>query len=346
VTVSWESLQRFACQLLCSAGVAEQEADLVASGLVWADLVGRHTHGVERLAIYLKRFRHGLISSPCNAEFIRHSETISTLRGNNGFGHYLGQIAISRPIEIAGRHGLGVVGVTQSNHFGAAAYYVQSAAEAQMIGLAFSNSTPQVAPYGGTTAVLGTNPFAFGAPTRSGQSVLVDFSTGAASGSMIRRATEAQKGIPEDILIDEMGRAVVDPSPLNRAVILPFGGAKGFCLGLMVEILSGVITGAGFSHEVASSYGDFDRRCNIGHLFMALDISRVMPMEEYYERMEMLVSSLKNSGRSKDVGEILIPGETRWRHYARQLAQGIGLDRRTIDLLQTLAAELKVSTPW
>jgi len=240
-----------------------------------------------------------------------------------------------------------MVGVHHSNHFGAGAYYVQMAAEDYKMGLAFSNSVPHVAPYGGITATLGTNPFAFGAPTRNGQSILVDFSTGASSGSMIMKAKEEGKNIPEGILIDGNGNAIVDPKHTAALeVILPFGGAKGFCLGLMVEILSAVITSSGISHEVASMYKNFEKSANVGHLFLAIDIAKLMPPENYFDRMDALIGFIKNAKKRKGVDEILIPGETRWRNYKKQLTEGISLELKTIASLNTLAKELNVPSPW
>lgn len=346
VKISHEKLQQFTYELLCSASVDAQEALIIAKIFVWFDLIGRDTQGVGRLPAYLKRVRCGLIRSPCHPEFTRKSETIYIINGNDGFGHYLGHIAMLKAIDIASVYGVGMVGVHHSNHFGAGAYYVQMAAQNHKIGLALSNSVPHVAPHGGVTAALGTNPFAFGAPTRSGRSILVDFSTGASSGSMIRKAIEEGENIPAGILIDENGNPVVDPEHAAQGVILPFGGAKGFCLGLMVEVLSGVITGSGISHEIASLHESFEKSSNVGHFLMAIDISQIMPQEDYYNRIDDLIGLIKNSKKKQGIDEILIPGETRWRNYEKQLTEGISLGLKTIESLNALAKELNVSPPW
>jgi LDH2 family malate/lactate/ureidoglycolate dehydrogenase len=346
VKISHKELQQFTFDLLCSAGVDAQEALIIAKIFIWFDLIGRYTQGVGRLHAYLKRVRHGLIKSPCHPEFVQKSETIFIVNGNDGFGHYLGHIAMSKAIEIANIYGIGMVGVHQSNHFGAGAYYVQMAAEDYKMGLAFSNAVPKVAPYGGITATLGTNPFAFGAPTRNGQSILVDLSTGASSGSMIMKAEKEGKNISEGILIDGNGDAIVDPRYADQGVILPFGGAKGFCLGLMVEILSGVITSSGISHEIASMHKNFERSTNVGNLFLAIDIAKMMHSENYFDRMDALIGFIKNAKKRKGVDEILMPGETRWRNYKRQLTEGIRLELNTIASLNTLAKELNVPLPW
>jgi len=344
--VSLETLEQLVFDILSSTGVDTEESKIIARVLVWNNLIGRSTQGVWRLSAYIDRFKKGLIKSPCHPKFISKSETIYILKGNDGFGHYLGHIGMGKAIEISDRYGVGLVGVCDSNHFGTGAYYIQMAAQNHKLAWAVSNSYPRVAPHGGLTAALGTNPFAFGAPTRQGQSILVDFSTGALAGSTIKKAVAEKSDIPRNTVIDANGNYVVNPNLASEGTILPFGGAKGFCLGLMIEILSGVITDSAISHEIASLYKNFDRSSRVGHLFIAIDISRIMPIERYFDRMERLINFLKSSKKKKEVNKILIPGETRWSNYHKQVKKGIHLDLESLRVLQELANELKLSTPW
>ena len=112
------------------------------------------------------------------------------------------------------------------------------------------------------------------------------------------------------------------------------------------RILSGVITGAAISHEIASLHRNFERSSNAGHFFMAVDISSIMSVENYYDRMDTLIEFIKASKTKSEVTEILIPGETRWRNYAKQLTEGICLEGRVIESLNTLAEELNIVVPW
>lgn len=347
--IECKKLQQFTYSILCAAGVTSEEAESVAQVLVWCDAIGRHNQGVIRIPTWLKRFKLGLIKSPCHPEFIQKSETISILDGNHGFGNYLGSIAMSKAIELADQYGIGMVGVRHSNHFSANAYYVQMAAAKSQIGLAFTNGFPRTAPHGGITATLGTNPLGFGAPMRNGESVLVDFSTSSSSGSAIRQAIVEDRPIPEGILLrkDRAASGANQKAPISdEDAILPFGGAKGFCLGLMVEILSGVITGSGISHEVGSAYKNFDHSSDVGHLFISIDISKVIDIERYYNKMDLLIAYIKASKKQMGIEEILIPGETRWRDYQRQLVEGIELESKTIESLESIAKDLNISIPW
>lgn len=346
IGVDYTVLEQFTTDLLCAAGVDQAEATIVAKVLVWTDLIGRSTHGLFRLPVYVKRYQHGLIASPSRPEWVQKADTIYLLEGHNGFGLYLGHLAMSKAIEVAAQFGVGVVGVWQSNHILAGAYYVELAAQQGKLGWVTSNAFPRVAPHGGITAALGTNPFAFAAPLPDGQSILVDFSTGALAGGTIKQAIAEQRDLPPGLVVNEAGRDIVDPTQANQGTILPFGGAKGFCLGLMVEILSGVITGAATSHEIASFYNDFERPANLGHFFLALDITKFMPIETYYERMETLLGFIKAAKLREGFAEILIPGESRWRTYHRQVAEGIELSPQTRQGLKDLAQELQVPVPF
>jgi LDH2 family malate/lactate/ureidoglycolate dehydrogenase len=320
-------LKRFIGEVLLAAGVDPREAPIIADVFVWFDLIGRHAQGVERLPVYLKRLELGLIVSPCYPELVRKSDAIYLLNGNDGFGHYLGHVAMSRAIDIAAERGVGVVGVCDSNHFGAGAYYAQLAAARLQLGLAVSNDAPRIAPPGGVEPVLGANPFAFGAPLRAGLSVLVDSSVDADSGSTIT-STATQ------------------PASAPQATGLPFGGAKAFGPGLMIEILSGVITGSAISHEIAALDENFERSSKVGHLFIALDVSRFMPVKDYFDRMDTLLGLIRASARQAGVDAILIPGETRWRNYTQQSAEGISLALAAIKPLTILARDLGLRTPW
>lgn len=331
---------------MTASGVDDDEAHIVADVLVWSNLVGRHPQGVIRIPAYLARFRKSLILSPCSPTFQSKSASIEILNGGHGFGQYIGHLGMSRAIEIAEKQGVGVVAVLRSNHFGTGAYYVDLATRKNKIGIALSNSTPRVAPHAGTTAVLGTNPFSFGAPTKGAKPVLVDFSTSMISGSAIRQAIEEKQHLPDGLVVDAAGQSVTNPQEAVHAAILPFGGAKGFGLGLVIEILCGIVTGAAFSHQIASMYHDLDNHADVGHFFIAIEIENLLPLDTYFDRMEQLIAWVKDANRVPGVLEIVIPGESRWREYEQQLKSGIRISQRTMESLGDLAAGLSVPTPW
>jgi ureidoglycolate dehydrogenase (NAD+) len=344
--INHKDLRELAAALLSASGTDKSEVGTIADILVWADLVGRSTQGIWRLKELLPRLRAGFIQSPCSPEFMQKSDGIVLVDGHNGFGRYVGHVAMSRAIELARRCGMGLVVVRNSSHFGAGAYYVHLAAQAGMIGLAFTNTPRRVAAYGGLRPIFGTNPVAFGAPLRDGRSVLIDFSTSMIAGSVLRKGLESNEPIREGVAVDEHGKPVTNPEEGQIFAMLPFGGAKGYCLSLLVEILTGVMTGSLMSFQIPCMLEKTQPVTRIGHVFLVIDIATLLPLQEYHQRMAMLVTAVKDSPLQPGVSEVLIPGEARWRSYLKQIKEGILLDSKTIESLESLAAERKIATPW
>jgi LDH2 family malate/lactate/ureidoglycolate dehydrogenase len=261
-------------------GVGAAQADTVAKNLIWCDSVGRRNFGVERLPIFVKRLKAGVIKGDARPRFLAPE----LLDADMGFGHYAAELAMARAIELAASRGIAGVGVCNSNFFGAGAYFVKLACEKGMIGLALSNSFPKVAAHGGSLPVLGTNPFAFGAPRANGEHLLVDMATSELAGSTVRDHIESGEPLPVGLAVDASGRPLTDARKVENGALLPFGGAKGFGLALMVELLAGVLTGAGIASGVGSLYKDFTRRADNGHFLIAIDISRWMDRESPWSR--------------------------------------------------------------
>ena len=339
--VALDKLTTFAAEILAAAGADKEQAASVAEVLVWGDAFGRPNQGVWRLPILCKRLSAGLFQCPCQPRIDDSAPAVAVIDGDNGIGHYVGQVAADAAIERAAKNGVAAVAVSNSNFLGALGYYVQRIAERGMIAMLFNNSFPKVAPHGGTKPVLGTNPLAFAAPRRDGKSIIVDLATAASAGSDITKAAELGQPLPVGIAIDREGQPITDPRKVNQGALLPVGGAKGYALGLIVEILAGVVTGAGISHGVRSMYSDFENPGNSGHFFVAVDIKTLMPLNTYYERMELLVGVLR------DCDGVLLPGESRWRAQAEtEAAGGVTLDEQTTAALSKLAKSLTVALPW
>lgn len=342
--IALDDLTSFVRQILAAVEADNDQARIFADALIWSDLIGRPTHGVWRLPAYTRRIQLGLIKCPCEPRY-RHGDLAADLMdGDQGIGHFVGHEAMIRSIEKAREYGLGAIGVNNSNHFGTGAYYVHLAAEQGMIGLAVSNSISKVAPHGGIRAVFGTNPFAFGAPRRNGKSMMLDMATTAIAGAQVMKYAEQGRELPEGIAIDPDGRPIRDPKMVDNGSLLPFGGAKGYGLSLMIEILSSVITGAMFSTDVSSMFTNFEKSGGNGHFFIAIDISRFMELETYYDRMENLCQLVKNTGAED--GHVMIPGEARWQEYDTSLKLGVPLDAATVKALQGLSEQHKIPLPF
>ncbi|MFT3987031.1 Ldh family oxidoreductase [Aestuariivirga sp.] len=329
--ISLEALETSIRDLFLTNGAGETQAASVARHMAWCESVGRANFGIERIPILIKRMRQGVLDGQSEMAFESLAPSISRLDAAGGFGFDAAERAMGRAVELAKATGIGVVGVKDSNFSGCGAYYVSRAADEGMISLALSNSFPKVVAHGGIKPVLGTNPFAFGAPARNGRHLLFDMATSALAGSTVREHIAKGISLPEGLAIDTNGNPVTDPSKVADGALLPFGGAKGYGLSLLVEILSGVLTGAGIGPGVASMYSDFSRSGSNGQFLLALDISRWMDRDNYFDRFETLTALLRASGDG-----VLFPGEIRWEHRQRALTDGVEIDDRRWQEIQNL----------
>jgi LDH2 family malate/lactate/ureidoglycolate dehydrogenase len=319
--VSSQRLSDEIIRVLMAHGASPAQAEATARHMSWCESVGRHNFGIERIPIHLKRLKAGVLNGAADIAVDRLSSSLVRISGGGGFGYAAAERGMAEAITVARETGIGIAGVTESNFFGAGAFYVNMAARAGMIGIAMSNSFPKVVAHGGLMPVLGTNPFAFGAPQKNGDHLLFDMATSALAGSTVREHMEKNTPLPEGLAIDAAGRPITDPAKVSEGALLPFGGPKGFGLSLMVEILAGVITGAGVSDGVASMYNDFTRNGGNGHFMLALDIARFMPIETYYARFDALTAMIKQSG-----DKVLLPGEVRWEKLRDAESNGAEVD--------------------
>jgi LDH2 family malate/lactate/ureidoglycolate dehydrogenase len=336
------ALRDFTSRVLIAAGTSGADAEIVTDALIWADLRARHPQGVLRLPTFIRRITRGLIRSPAAMSWTRVAPALHQLDAANGFGQVAGRVAMERSVELARVHGIGGAAVRRSNHYGAASYYCAHGSAAGFLAFAFTNAFPKVAPFGGIRPVLGTNPLAFGCPTRSGVPILIDLSTGAMSGSSARERLERAAPLPAGAALDEQGHPTTDPTAVSRGCLLPAAGPKGFAHGLMVENLSGVFTGAAMGPEIESIFSD--RPTDTGHFFIAIDIARFQPLDVFVNRLETLLDRIKESTRMDGVEEIRFPGEIRGRFANMYAKDGIPLQPETVAVLRNLGHEFRV--PW
>jgi LDH2 family malate/lactate/ureidoglycolate dehydrogenase len=211
--------------------------------------------------------------------------------------------------------------------------------------IATTNSPPGIAPWGGRKAYFGTNPIAFGFPTRREPPVIVDMSSSVVARGRIILAAQQGLPIPLGWAIDEEGRETTDAGAALRGAVLPLGGAKGYALALAVEVLSGVLSGAAFGPRVNNLYKEEDPPANVGHSFILLNIPHWMSPDEYHARMEEFIGELKAAPRRVGTDEILYPGERRYRVFLEKSREGIALPRPVVEELTRLAEQRGVSFP-
>ncbi len=252
---------------------------------------------------------------------------LALLDADNALGPVAGVRAVQLAVERARVYGAGVVAVRRSNHLGAMNFYLRRLAADGMAGLGFSNTPPAMAPPGTSTPYLGTNPIAAAFPRRGGGALVVDMATSQVARGHILRARQEGGPLPPGWAVDDRGRPTTDPDAAIAGSLAPLGGAKGFALALLVEVMTGVLAGAGVGPEVTGTFIPSDRESNVGHSFWALDVGA---FGGFGERLERLAADLHGLGGR-------VPGERHHRERERHLREGVELPESLVRELEELS---------
>lgn len=335
-------LIEFSNRCLVKAGVPDHEAEIVTNTMIEADARGIHSHGLMRLPIYVQRIQKGLIRSVSNVVVEQDSKATAVLNGSFSAGQVVATKAMDMAMEKAAEYGVGIVTAKNSNHFGIAGHYALMASRKDMIGIVMSNTAPLMPPIGGAEKVLGNNPLAIAAPTLNKHPLLLDMALSNVALGKILFAKTKGISIPEGWGVDKQGNATTDPSEvLNGGFILPMGGPKGFGLALMIEMLTGVLSGGDFSKMIPSMY-DLTQKQSISHFMLAIDVTSFMEAERFKAMTAMLSSYVKDAVRASGVDELYLPGEIEFSMEEKRLQSGIPISENVLDELRQLAEALQV----
>ncbi len=337
--VSAEALLDFATAAYRAAGMPENDARLCADSLVQADLWGHQSHGVMRLPWYLARLKAGLCAPVAHPETIVDAGAVAVIEGQDAMGQVLAAGAVREAVARAKRHGIAAVAVRHSNHFGTALYFTRMAARENCVGFLSTNGSPALAPWGGRRKMLGNNPWSWACPAGKYPPMVLDIANSAVARGKIYLARQRGEAIPEGWASDAAGAPTTDPATAIEGMILPMAGHKGYAIAVIMDMLSGVLTGSGFGTQVHGPYQS-ERRSNAGHLAIALDIAAFQPVEQFVRRVEAQIAELKSGPLADGAGEIFYPGEIEARNDAAHRRDGLALPRQTLDDLKRLAAEL------
>ena len=346
-TVKSQPLIDFATALLESGGLSSDEAALVAGSLVAANLRGHDSHGVMRIPFYLDRLSKGDVVA--GAEFTITSESASLLvaDGNWGFGQTQARRLTERLIQMARQSGVAIGTLMRSSHIGRLGEYCEQAAAVGLVSMMMANthgSARRVAPPGGKEPRLGTNPIAIAVPNGDAPLVL-DFGTSATAEGKVRVKRIAGQACPEGWLLDNQGRPTTDSNSLYAeppGTILPMGGDqayKGFALGLMVEILSGALSGGACNRQLPT------RPLGNCVFMMVIDPAQLGGSEHFARETSDMVDFVRGCPRIEGVEEILLPGDPERRVLAKRTAEGVPLDEGNWSELVRLAERLAVPVP-
>ena len=354
VRVDHRSLKEWVKSVYVKLGLLEEHAEVVADVLVTADLMGISSHGVQRVGRYVGGIKRGTVNLRPRIRVVRDLGAAALVDGDNGLGHPVALYAMRVAIEKARQYGVGFVLVRNSHHFGIAGYYPLRAAEQGFIGFTATNSEPLVAYTHTVVRYLGTNPIAVAVPRRNPPPILFDGATSVVPVGKVEIYSKIGKPIPPGWAIDLEGniltgdaREVLRAIRERRAALLPLGGLgeelgghKGSGLSMLVDLFSGVLSGAAWGWHVRHTISD--RPANVGHTIAAINIEAFMPKEEFFSRLEKFISEIKSLKKHPKAERIWIPGEKAWLTMQTRLKIGIPLHRNVLNELKRISDEVGV----
>jgi len=346
VRVSAPMLAAWTERVFVASGVPPVSSKVVADCLVTADLKGMPSHGVSRIPIYIQRIRLGLVCPNANPKILRESPSALQIDAANGLGHPTASWGMRLCVEKARRTGSAVAGIFNSTHFGMAGYYAEIGAREGVIGIATSNSSPRMAPWGSRDALLGTNPLAIAVPGPDGGPIVLDMATSVAALGKIMLAAADGTPIPDAWALDADGHPTTDAAAALKGTVLPVGGPKGSGLAFMLDVLSGVLTGGSFGSQVRSLYRDMSNPEQCAHFLFAIDVEAFQPISEFRARMERYAGEFKRCRPMPGVSEVYLPGELERRCERVGRAEGLRLPSKTYEDLIQVARDTGVPFDW
>jgi LDH2 family malate/lactate/ureidoglycolate dehydrogenase len=335
-------LTAFCVEAMLKVGMREEDARTAADVLVTTDLLGVFTHGTKNLRLYIRRLRAGGLDPKATPKVIKEGPSWAVIDGHSAMAMVSSCKAMATAIEKARSTGIAYVGVRNSCHFGAAGFYALMAARSNMIGLSMSNDIPSMTVPGARGHVLGTNPLALAIPAGKEFPILLDIAMSTVAGSKVYRAVSQGKPIPNTWIVDGEGLPTTDASCYpHSASMLPMAGHKGYGLALLIETLSGLVSGALCRDEVGSwMWDDGSIPTGHGHAFMAINVGAIEPIDRFKERVDYMIRAIREAPKAKGSDRIFLPGEMEFERMEQAKAQGIPLPQEAIDSLLALAEEL------
>lgn len=356
ILVNAGSLRQFVQEIFQKLGVPNDNAWTVADNLVAADLRGIPSHGVARLERYVKGIKDGLILPVTKITTLVETAATATLDANDGMGQVAGKAGMELAIKKAKKTGAGFVTVMRSNHYGIAGYYSIIALEHDMIGISMTNSAPLVVPTFGKEIIVGTNPLSIAVPALKERPFVLDMATSTVPRGKIEVYNRLEKPLPHGWATDENGVSTTNAGRVLDNLIgrkggglLPLGGEgellgghKGYGLSLMIDILSGVLSGSAFGRHLYEKDGEKPKPANVGHFFGALDIKGFRPVDEFKKALDQYIGELKNTPRADGQGRIYIHGEKEFEMAEKLAKTGVPLHPKTVGTMRYIAGELGV----
>ena len=329
--IALAELRDFASRALQRAGASETMAMMTAAALVDAEAQGLSSHGIARVAQYATHLRNGRADGRAIPVIARERGGAVLIDARCGLAFPACALAVGEAVCRAREFGVSFAAVTNSHHFGVAAWHLAPIAQARMVGLAFGNSPAAMPAAGGRRALFGTNPIAAVFPREASPPLTIDLSLSEAARGKVMVAAKEGRPIPLGWALDAHGQPTTDAKAALQGSMLAMGGTKGAMLALVVELLVTALTGAAMGFEASSFFVDEGNRPRIGQAFVAIDPDALAGNARYFERVETLVTAMLD-----DEG-VRLPGARRAALAECAVQDGVDIAPALLQQLQVLA---------
>ena len=342
--VRQDRLEQFIYAAFLKTGLPDSDARTMGALMAQADLQGSDGHGVIRMVPYITRFKGGGVNRTPHIQVIKDKPAMALVDGDNGMGHLVMKRATEIAIEKAKTTGVAWVGSVNSNHAGPASLYARMPLAHDMIGLYFAvGNANHLPPWGGLSMMLSTNPIACAIPALHEPPVVLDMATTVTSYGKVKAKRQRGEMMPEGWMIERDGTPLLDPNRADQGLLLPIGGYKGYGLALIIGMLAGTLNGAAMGHDVVDFNHDDSTPTNTGQAIMVIDPDAFGDVQEFKQRMDVLVQDMRNSERMPGVDRIWLPGEQSHQKRIDYTRDGIPIPAALAKQLHALALELGIA---
>ena len=342
ILISEKNFSDFIVGVLDAVGVSREDGKIVADCLLMANLSGVDSHGVVRLAHYLRRLDNGTIKARPNITFKQTAPSLGYVDGGDGLGHVVGHHAASHAMQLAREAGVGGISVGNSSHYGMAGFYAIRMAEEGFIGLSMTATDRMLVPFGARKAFFGTNPICFGFPT-DGIPVLLDMATSSIPYGKVALAAVEGKSIPDTWALDAEGNPTTDPNAV--AGLHPVAGPKGSGLAMVIDIFCSMLAGMPWGPHINQMYAEMDGRRQLGHFLMAIDVSKFMPLATFKRNLAEMLDEFTSLEPAAGFDRVYYPGQIEGRRREQRRAEGIPVDPGLAEELAGLGQRFGVAFP-
>jgi len=343
-----ENLINFCKEALEKAGMKPEYAKVSAEALSETDGYGIHSHGTKNLHNYIKKARAGGIDIKAEPAVVKEGPAFAVIDGKNGMGMAASVQAMQLACKKAATTGIGIITVKSGCHFGAAGYYANLAAKQGMFGIVVSNVDPNMNVPGAREKAIGNNPIAYACPSKKTPTVFFDIALSNVASLKVFKARAEGSKIPDTWIVDKNGMPTDDPSRYpDEGAMQPMAAHKGYGFAVMVELLTGVLSGGAVSTsgEINSWMLSLDTPNKVCHTFIAVNPVMFCDESDYADRVETMAEQLRGLPKSKNNDRIYLPGEIEWERYAKAEKEGLELPDDLLESLQALAQDSGITLP-